>query len=482
VIIVGRKREQEKLEKAFKSKEAEFITIYGRRRIGKTYLVKSFFGAKDCIFFHATGMHKGSLQDQLEKFTTALAATFFKHGSIGEHKTWHSLFMLLHNQIEKSDKKVVIFLDELPWMATRKSKLLQKIDYFLNHYWSTLPHVILVVCGSSASWLIKKIIYNKGGLHNRATQQIRLLPFNLTETQEYLQSRGIKLTHQHTLSIYMAFGGVPYYLKYVETGLTAQQNIERIIFEKNAPLKDEFDLLFDSLFDGSVAYKELIHLIAQKKSGLGRAEILATGKHISRGGGLSKLLEDLVAAGFIEEFVPWNRIRGEYYKVIDEYCLFYAHWKELIQLKRREQNFWLYESQRPSYYAWAGYAFEAVCLKHVSAIIKTLGIKSARATGSWRYIAKKKGEEGAQIDLVIDRFDNAITLCEIKYTEVPFALDKQYAARLRRAMQIFQQTTKINKQMFLAFVSANGLKKTIYSEDMVTGVVTLDDLFKEGIV
>lgn len=478
MIIVGRKREQEQLDKIFKSKESEFITIYGRRRIGKTYLIKSFFTTKDCVFFHATGLQGGSMQDQLNRFATSLSDTFFNKSPLGTHKNWNTLFTLLHSQVEKADKKVVIFLDELPWMATRKSKLLQEIDYFWNHYWSMRSNIILIVCGSSASWLIKKIIYNKGGLHNRTTLQIRLLPFNLTETNDYLKSRGLKLTHQHVLSLYMAMGGVPYYLKYAEPGFTAPQIIEMVFFDKNAPLKDEFNLLFNSLFDDAAAYKELIELIAQKRTGTSRAEIAKAVKLTPLGGGLSERLKELQDAGFIEDFIPWGRTRGEYYKVIDEFCLFYLRWKKLAHLKRREKDFWIQESQRPAYHAWAGYAFEAVCMKHIDSIIQALGIKSARASGSWLHKAKDKNEDGAQIDLIIDRFDDAITLCEIKYTEQPFAIDKQYAALLNRTIKTFQKTTNVHKQIFLSFVSANGLKETLYSEEMVTGVVTLDDLFK----
>jgi len=254
-MIIGRKEEQKKLTKALKSKESEFITIYGRRRIGKTYLIREFFSKKDCTFFHATGIQNGEVKDQLKKFSHALSASFFNGAPIHPPNNWGDLFALLHAEILKTDKKVVVFLDELPWMATRKSKLLQEIEYYWNHHWSMLRRVILVVCGSSASWLIRKVIYSKGGLHNRTTIQIRLLPFNLSETDEYLRFKGIRLTHNQVLSIYMTFGGTPYYLNYIESGLTAQQNIQNLIFNKNAPLKDEFNILFDSLFNAGDAYR-----------------------------------------------------------------------------------------------------------------------------------------------------------------------------------------------------------------------------------
>jgi hypothetical protein len=478
-MIIGRKKELKQLERAYKSKEAEFITIYGRRRIGKTYLIREFFSKKDCIFFHTTGMQNGSFNDQRKKFTEALSSTFFHNAPITTLNNWGDLFAILHSEILKTDKKVVIFLDELPWMATNKSKLMQEIAYYWNQHWALLPRVILIVCGSSASWLIKKVIYNKGGLHNRTTLQIKLLPFNLAETDEYLKSRGVHFTHRHVLSIYMTFGGTPYYLKYIESGLSAQQNIQKLIFDKNAPLKDEFNILFDSLFDEANSYKEIIKLIAQKKEGLTRAELSSYVKLTTVGGSLSQRIKELSDAGFIEEYIPWNRERGEYYKVIDEFCLFYIQWIQSAKKMRREKDYWIHQSQRPSYYAWAGYAFEAVCIKHIDHIVDALGITMVRSIGAWRYISRSNKNPGTQIDLIIDRFDDALTVCEIKYTEQPFSLDKHYAAKLEQTLKIFKQQAKIEKLVLLAFVSASGLKDTIYSSKMVTSIATLEDLFKE---
>jgi AAA+ ATPase superfamily predicted ATPase len=476
-MIIGRKQEQKLLEKAYQSKEAEFIVIYGRRRIGKTYLVREFFKNKKCSFFHATGLQEGILKKQLKKFTEAVSQAYFDATPLETPKNWDEAFSLLHKQISKANEKVILFLDELPWMATRKSGLLQEIDYYWNQYWSRMPNVILIVCGSSASWLIQKIIYNKGGLHNRVTCQIRLLPFSLSEVREYLKSRNIKLNNKHILSLYMAFGGVPYYLRYIDPGLTAEQNIQQIMFDKNSPLSDEFNKLFDSLFENSNAYIELVKLIAKKKEGVGRSELKSTAKLSTGGGRLSKRLQDLCETGFIEEYIPWGRNVGEYFKLIDEFCLFYLHWAVSQKSKKFTQYHWIDQSQRPSYYAWSGYAFEAVCLKHIDSIIHALKIRAA-SVGSWRFIPRKKAENGAQIDLVIDRNDNAITLCEIKYTANPFVIDKQSNEKLKHKIAIFKKKVKINKQIFLAIISANGLEKNIYAEEIVDGIVILEDLFR----
>ncbi|MBS0656129.1 MAG: AAA family ATPase, partial [Verrucomicrobia bacterium] len=456
----------------------EFITLYGRRRVGKTYLIREFFSKKRCHFFHATGLQGGKLQVQLRKFTEALSHTFFDKVSLVPPKNWNEAFNILNTQIAKCKGKVVIFLDELPWLATRKSNVLQELDYYWNRYWAGMPNVILVVCGSSASWLIKKIIYNKGGLHNRTTCQMRLLPFTLTETKEYLKSRGVRLTNSHVLSLYMALGGIPYYLRYVEAGLSAQQNIQRIIFEENGPLSSEYARLFDSLFENAAAYKELVELISQKREGLSRAELVTKAKLSEAGGRLSERLQDLVATCFIEEYVPWGQKRGEYYKVVDEFCLFYLYFVAPHLGKKFAHDYWIHQAQRPTYYAWAGYAFEAVVLKHIDRVLRALDIQASSTIGPWRFIARAGDEEkGVQIDLVIDRSDNAVTLCEMKFTDIPFAVDKAYAEKLRYTVELFKRKTGISKQHFVAFIASSGLKNTMYSEEMVQNVVTLDDLF-----
>ena len=478
-MIIGRKKEIKVLNRVYASHEAEFLVVYGRRRVGKTYLIREFFSKKKCKLLHATGIQHSSQKKQLKKFAEAISETFLDNVSLEVPKNWDEAFGILHKQLLKCKEKVVVFLDELPWMATRKSGLLEEIDYYWNRNWTKMPNVILVACGSSASWLIKKIINNKGGLHNRVTQSIKLLPFGLSEADDFLKSKNINLNQKHVLSLYMALGGVPYYLKYIERGLTAEQNIQNIFFTKEAPLQGEFSKLFESLFENADAYIELVKLIAKRKEGVGRAELLVDAQLSSGGGRLSKRLQDLQDAGFIDENIPWGKTQGEYYKLIDEFCLFYLQWVGSQKRKQFTQDYWLNQSQRPSYYAWSGYAFEAVCMKHIDHIIRALNIKASGQVSAWRFIPRAKLAEGAQVDLVIDRSDNAITICEIKYTDREYSVEKQYAKNLKQKIEIFKEKTGTKKQIFLAMICANGLRKTAYSEMHVDGgVVTLDDLFK----
>lgn len=340
-----------------------------------------------------------------------------------------------------------------------------------------MPNVILIACGSSASWLFNNIIYHKGGLYNRTTIEIHLTPFDLQEAAEFLASKNIKFNHEQVLKLYMAVGGIPFYLDYALAGYTTQQITQQLFFDEKAPLKNEYRKLFDSLFNDSEAYRELVEIVGRKKNGIQRSEIIKEAQ-FTTGGYLTRRLKNLCDAGFLREFIPWGKQYQTYYKVIDEFCLFYLRWIKDYENHPFDPDYWVLQSQRPTYYAWAGYAFESVCTKHIYHIARALGVRTSIKVGTWKYISLGKAEQGAQIDLIIERLDDGINICEIKYTEKPFAIDKKYAAELSHKVELFRKQEGSKKQLFLSMISASGLTKTIYSEELVTGVVTLDDLFK----
>lgn len=485
--FIGRKQEQAFLSDIFKSRKAEFIAVYGRRRVGKTYLVEYFFKNKPGLFFHITGLHKGTLKEQLDIFTDAMSETFFAETGlkVERPKNWRHAFEVLTNTITKfsTNQKIILFFDELPWLASPKSGFKKALDHYWNTKWSKNNKLILIVCGSAASWMIKNIINDKGGLHNRITAQLPLYPFSLKETFDYLQDSGKKLDKKQVLELYMALGGIPHYLEMVKHNLSAAQNISKLCFSKNGQLFNEFNKLFSSLFDKSDAYIELIKIIASKRNGIDRNTIEAKAKLTERGGTLTDRLTALEEAGFIKGFVPIGYAeRGLYYKLTDEYCLFYLTWIQPVQRQIREEtesNYWLAKTNTPSWKSWAGYAFESICLKHVSQIKKALFIPDGALSGSWRYQSKGKEEDGAQIDLLFDRDDGIMTLCEIKYNQKPFEIDKKYASELQKKIDVFRRQTKSRKQIFLAMITVDGLKKNQYSEEMIRGRAELEDLFKE---
>jgi len=484
--LIGRYEEKTLLEDFFKSDGPEFLAIYGRRRIGKTFLIKQTFAEKDCFFFNVTGIQGGSKETQINLFTKEIGKVFYQGAEIKERDNWIETFDALSGAIDKlipKNKKAVLFFDEFPWMATHRSGLLQALEHRWNHAWSNDNRIKLIICGSSASWIINKIINNKGGLHNRITRQIHLMPFNLQDTAEYLAHLKINLNHKQTAELYMSTGGVPYYLFQAEKNQSAAQIIDKLVFQQNSLLFNEFDKLFSSLFENSENHIELLRIIAKSHSGIGQEEIIGKSKDISRGGRTVDRLKELEDAGFIISFMPHlHKKRGKYYRLIDEYTLFYLDWiepvKNTLQKKSLKSGYWQEKHNTPVWYNWAGYAFESICFKHINQIRKKLNINPSAIVNGWRYVPTAKSKEtGAQVDLLFDREDDSITICEIKYTTEPFAITKDYAENIKNKIKVFKEKTRTKKQIFFVMISSSGLKETIHSEELVQGVVTLEDLF-----
>lgn len=479
--LFGREKEIALLETVFHSKEAEFLAIYGRRRVGKTYLIRQYFHQKG-LFMEVSGAKGKPMKKQLENFMKVISKTFFKDVPLATPSSWEEAFDILTRQLENSKKseKIIIFMDELPWLATKRSGLLESIDYYWNQYWSKFPHLILVVCGSAASWMLEKLIYAKGGLHKRITRKILLEPFHLKETEQFLKSRGIQLNQKQILDIYMAIGGIPFYLKGIEKGLSAEQNINSLCFEKNGLLYNEFNNLFESLFDQADVNLKIVREIVKAGNQLSREDLIKKTKILS-GGTLNKRLIELEAAGFIQHFLPYvHTKRDHYYRVIDEFSLFHLKWIEpFLSSFITDQGYWQSMAKSPAVSSWAGQAFEAICFKHLSQIRKALGLeKIGCKIGSWRYLPKKGAdEEGVQIDLLFDREDGCITLSEIKYSENPFVIEKAYAKILMRKLDVFEKRQKTSKQIFLVLITSSGLKPSLWANELVQQQVTLEDLF-----
>lgn len=480
--LIGRQKEKALLEKIISSKQAEFVAVYGRRRVGKTYTIQQCLSHKG-LYLECTGTKDGSLKDQLLNFIQSFAATFYPGAPLRTPKSWREAFELLTQEIKKHpNKKIILFFDELPWLATRKSGLLQNLDYFWNTQWSKHPQVKLIVCGSAASWMLSHLINAKGGLHNRVTQSLLLEPFTLTETKSFLDQKKIKLTERQVLDLYMVMGGVPHYLNQLDSTKSIAQNINDLCFKKEGLLYEEFSRLFRSLFEAAELNLHIVKMIAQKHYGIAFTE-LAQKVEKKAGGRFQERLHELEAAGFIQRFLPYGRKkRDHYYKVIDEYCLFYLKWIiDLVEGRElpKGADYWSRIIKTPQWFNWAGYSFETICYKHVDKIIKKLGLDGIGCFVShWCYRADStQKEEGAQIDLLLDRDDGAITLCEIKCTDQPFAIDKTYAKTLLNKIDVFEKSLKKPKQIFLAIITASSFKQNAWSEELVHHTVELKDLF-----
>lgn len=474
--LVGRSQEKKILENALASPGAELVAVYGRRRVGKTFMIRSVY--EKYLAFEFTGIHNAKMQEQLEGFSFALKKAMNSPVDLAIPASWTAAFHLLENHLTPvvAKKKTVIFFDEFPWIHTAKSNFLKAFEHFWNSWASKQVNLTVVICGSAASWMIRNIVDNKGGLHNRVSIRIRLLPFNLNETEAYLKSRNVNLDRYQLLQLYMAMGGIPQYLKAIQPGESATQAIDRILFTKHGELVDEFSNLYESLFDNSVHHVDVIRALAGKSKGLTRNEIIdETG--LSSGGTTTNVLTELEESGFITHYIPFDKTSKEViFRLTDEYSLFYL---KFIEGKRTTgKGTWLRLSESSSWRSWSGYAFESICLKHVPQIKEALGISAIYTEESvWRHIPGK-GQPGAQIDLLLDRADHCISICEMKFSTTEFTINKKYSEELKQKQTVFIDKTKTKKTPFVVFITTYGVIKNPYYIGLVQNEVAMDALFE----
>ena len=485
--IFSRSEEIKTLEEFYISLQSEFLAIYGRRRVGKTFLIKEFFNSKEnIVFLKITGLRKGLIREQIRNFIQQVSAVFYGNAPLAVPKNWNDAFATLQHAIRQQpkNKKIILFFDELPWMATRNSRLLETLEYQWNQHWSDDNRIKLIACGSSSSWIVKKLIKGRGGFHNRVTKKIHLSPFTLSETKDFLIRNKIKLNHAQLLEIYMAMGGIPFYLLQAKKGLSATEIIEDLAFSKDGFLLGEFDNLFSSLFDRHEDYIAVLRMISLSHYGISQEKLLGQLPTSLQGERGLNILHDLEESDFIMGFKPhFHKRRGIYYRVVDEYSLFYFKWiepvKKTLQERALSAGNWRDLQSDAEWNTWAGYAFESVCYKHIAEIRAALKISPTAIADTWRYIPTKKiNAQGAQIDLLFDRKDNAITLCEIKYSNQPITLTKKLVADLQQKETVLKQQTKTKKQLFWCLISAHGIVNNFYAEDIITGVVTFEDFFR----
>lgn len=479
--IIGRQKEQESLQKILDSKDPAFLAVYGRRRIGKTYLIKNFFRDKG-LFFHLTGIQDASIDVQLQNFADEFSDVFLKGQEMERPKSWFFAFRKLQKEIEKMPKntKIILFFDELPWLSSPRSKFLQALEHLWNRYLSETPNLILIVCGSAASWMIDNVIHHKGGLHGRVTKEMRLLPFTLRETEDFLEKKNIFLDQKQILELYMCLGGVAKYLSYLERGKSVPQLIGELCFSYNAPLISEFHRLYRSLFQHHEEHVQIVTALAASRSGLSYQELTKKLK-LTSGGTFSKRLEELKQSGFIAE-IPLFGEKNFHYLLVDEYSLFYLTWSidaPSLDLQSRGPDYWIKQQNGQSWKSWTAHAYECLCFKHVEGIKAALGLAAVQTRVSkWEYKPPRQSKEsGAQIDLIIDRADNCINLCEIKFYQGEFSVSKEEAQNLRRKKECFERVTKIRKPTFTTLMTTRGTKHNDHFLSAVDQEVTMDALF-----
>lgn len=470
--FVGREDEINTLKAVLTSNNPELLAVYGRRRVGKTFLVRHVYGSH--ILFEISGLHNGKLPDQLENFSNILSRVL-QTKDIKRPGSWLEAFRQLESFLEKtrSKKKKVIFFDEFPWFDTPRSKFLMAFENFWNSYVANRPDLVVVICGSAASYVVRNIIKSKGGLHNRITQKVRLLPFTLQEAEQFCRSRNLRFTRYDILQLYMIIGGVPFYLEKLQKSESVSQAIDRLCFTKDGILADEFNIVYASLFKYHGRHVSIVKALTGTRKGITRDE-LSKRSGIKTGGTLSATLDELIESGFVSRYLPFGKkSKDSLYRLTDEYSLFYI--KYIDNNKAGGKGAWNKLSQSRSYESWSGFSFETTCLKHVNQIKSALGISAIYSeNSSWTY---KSADGGVQIDLLIDRSDNVINLCEMKFSRDQFVISRSYANELRKKENVFRAVTNSRKSIFITMITTYGVKENSYKLELVEQELNIDTLF-----
>jgi AAA+ ATPase superfamily predicted ATPase len=469
-IIAGRSQEQQLMRQLLHEDKSEFLAVYGRRRVGKTFLIRNVYQKE--IVFQMTGIAGVDTGQQLTNFFTALKSADSEGPDNAIPDDWFKAFEMLKAFLQKSTaKKKVIFFDELPWLDTPRSGFLPAFEHFWNAWVSARVDIILVACGSAASWMLSKLINNKGGLHNRVTKRIRLMPFTLQETEAYFMMKKIVMDRYQIIQVYMAMGGIPFYLNEIMPGKSAFQEIDRLCFTEGGLLVNEYDNLYRSLFNSAERHMIIIESLSQKNKGMTRTEIIeASG--LSEGGNTTKALIELEQSGFITLTHPFEKkVKTAIYRLTDQYSLFYL--KFMKDKRSFGEGAWLSRIDSPAWRAWSGYAFENICFTHINNIKKALGVGGVYTEiSSWTDTAK-----GAQIDLLLDRRDQVISLCEIKFSLDPYNITKAYRTELEKKLSAFRTATKTRKSVFLTMITTFGVEENAHSIGFVQNSITMNDLF-----
>jgi len=469
--IIGRKEEIKIMQSLLKDKKAHLLALIGRRRVGKTYLIRQVY--KQHIKFEMTGLKDADLQTQLLNFNIQFTK-YFKKTKPVETPNWLIAFSQLSTIIDKKKRKAkpILFFDELPWIASRRSGFLEALAHWWNN-WAAQQNIIVVICGSAASWMLDNIVNAKGGLHNRITKLIKLMPFTLAETKKFLVSKQIKLSHFQIVQLYLAMGGIPHYLEQLERGKSAAQNIQELCFTQNGALRNEFENLYFALFENAENHIKVITALASRSNGIDRQEILNL-TDISDGGGFTKTLKELEASGFISTFQPLEKKKKDtIYRLTDEYSLFYLKFIAGSRLKN-----WMTISQQQQYKIWCGYAFENLCVKHVDDVLKALDIAGIQSNvNSFLHRADEEYPKGFQIDMLIDRKDNIINICEMKFYGDEFVIKKDYAKNLRTKREGLKAVLSTKKTIHITFLSTYGVFENQNKIDLVDNDLDVEIFF-----
>lgn len=476
--INGRENDIALLEQLYESKRPEFIVVYGRRRVGKTYLVSELFNSR--FTFYHTGLSplqqgkKNILQEQLHAFYATLRS-YGLDNDIPQPTNWLDAFELLKSLLisKKNGQRQVVFIDEMPWLDTPRSGFITAFEHFWNGWGARQEDLMLIACGSATSWMKQTLVNNKGGLYNRITREIKITPFNLHDTEQLLQDNGIRWSRYDIAQFYMIAGGIPQYINYIQPKQSLPQAIDSIFFADQAPLKQEFERLFGSLFVHAEEYMNIVRIVGKTHVGITRQDLIEK-LNIKDGGNFSTAIKNLVMSDFLMPYTSFTEgKRQERYKLIDPFCRFYL---TFMDGKQKPNDYWQQNGMSGQINSWRGNAFEELCFNHIPQIKFALGIPQVSTTVSKWAFRGTESAHGSQIDMLIDRADNIVDLCEMKFTNAQFAIDKSYDLTLRDRLQTLSDHLPKRKMPHLIFITSFGLKQNEYA-GLVQDSITLDKLF-----
>ena len=470
--LVGRVVEQQLLESYLQSGKSEFIAVYGRRRVGKTFLIRQVIGDK--ASFSISGMENVTTNDQLLNFKIALN----RYGAIDQACTnWLEAFDLLITYLESlPNGNKIVFIDEMPWMDTPSSRFVSSLEHFWNDWASARNDIKLIVCGSATSWMMDNLINNHGGLHNRVTHQLLLEPFTLGECREYFTRYGFGYSEREIVDCYMVLGGIPYYFSLMNSSDSVAQNIDRLFFSPTGELRYEMTNLFRSLFRHSESYVSIVEALSKKSKGLTRSELLEVTK-LNNNARFTKMLDELEYCRFIRKYQDYgNKSRQTTYQLIDSFVHFY--YSIIAKNPYQDEHFWSHSILSPAYHAWSGLAYEILCLNHIRQIKSAWGISGIQLqVNSWG--ARKDlvdVKNVTQIDLLIDRADNCINVCEIKFAMDKYIISKAYEETLRNKLYLFSQNIGKRKTLRLTMITTYGVLQNQHSH-ILQNEITMEQLF-----
>lgn len=475
-LFVGRQSELETLSSLSKKKVASLVVIYGRRRVGKSRLIKEF--GKHCRFYSFSGLpetKQTTAQSQREEFARQMREQLNLPGLKAED--WGDLFTLLASHTQEGS--LIIALDEISWMGSKDPDFLGKLKTAWDNAFSENPQLILIICGSVSAWIEKNILSNTGFL-GRISITLHLKELPLKDCNQLLDALSCHMSSFEKFNILSVTGGIPRYLEEINPTLSAENNIRELCFKPTGLLFREFEQIFSDLFSKrSLTYKNIVRVLS---NGPLHYEDIAKKADLITGSQFSGYLEDLIKAGFISRNYTWDIksrkvSRLSLYRLSDNYVRFYLKYIEK-NYDRIERNHFKFQklSEFTNWQTIMGYQFESLVLNNREFIMKTLHLDYADIVCDNPFFQRKTARmQGCQIDYLIQTRLNSLFVCEIKFSRRSLGLSiiKEMEEKIARLSKPKGFTC------FPVLIHVNGVDESIVESNYFIKIIDFTQLLSE---